>query len=288
MTDQARSLPSIGECTALACAWEVMAPKPGNVHRSADFEASTLHDFITSAIVIAPVMQRASSLRIGELVLESVEATVHWVGTNTNLGLVLLLAPLAKAAAATNGIIDSVAVNKGLDDMGESDAQQVYRAISLVNPGGLGSVSRWDVADEPPADLMAAMTLAADRDAIALQYSNGFEHVLRFVAPLLMEQSAQMRMADAIVYTQMRTMAELPDSLIARKCGPATAQAAAVRAQQVLQLAVDSPDYFAALADFDFWLRADGNRRNPGTTADLIGAGLFVALRNGMIKPPLH
>ncbi len=265
-----------------------MAPKPGNVHRSADFEASTLHDFITSAIVIAPVMQRASSLRIGELVLESVEATVHWVGTNTNLGLVLLLAPLAKAAAATNGIIDSVAVNKGLDDMGESDAQQVYRAISLVNPGGLGSVSRWDVADEPPADLMAAMTLAADRDAIALQYSNGFEHVLRFVAPLLMEQSAQMRMADAIVYTQMRTMAELPDSLIARKCGPATAQAAAVRAQQVLQLAVDSPDYFAALADFDFWLRADGNRRNPGTTADLIGAGLFVALRNGMIKPPLH
>ena len=86
----------------------------------------------------------------------------------------------------------------------------------------------------------------------------------------------------------MQTLAEIPDTLIGRKCGMATAQAAAGRAAKALQHPPGSREYLDALADFDFWLRADGNRRNPGTTADLIGAGLFVALRNGMIQLPLR
>ncbi len=280
---------SIGQCASLACALEVLAPKPGNVHRSADFETATLQDFVVSAIVVGPIMNNAAELRIGELVLQSVAATAQWVGTNTNLGLVMLLAPLAKAAARSGGIVDRQEVRTVLDQMMASDAQDVYAAIRLSRAGGLGSTEKFDVSESPPKDLLVAMSAAANRDTIARQYDNGFEQVFDFVVSKLIQSVSEERpLADAIINTQMQIMAEFPDSLIARKCGLATAQASSGRAAQVLQHTYGSPEYLDALADFDFWLRADGNRRNPGTTADLIGAGLFVALRNGMIELPLR
>lgn len=279
--------PSIGICATLACAWEVIAPKPGNVHRSADFESTTFLDFVTSAIAIGPVMERAASLRLGEVVLQSVEATTRWVSTNTNLGLILLLAPLAKAAAFSSGRIATGDLTRCLNELNETDAADVYRAINLAKPGGLGSAPRWDVAGDAPQDLIAAMRVAAARDMIALQYTNGFEQVFGFVVPELEQHCDKLRLMDAIVYTQMRTMAAFPDSLIGRKCGPEVARTSARRAVAVLQHAPGSEEYLNALSDFDFWLRIDGNRRNPGTTADLIGAGLFVALRNGSIQTPV-
>jgi triphosphoribosyl-dephospho-CoA synthase len=82
-------------------------------------------------------------------------------------------------------------------------------------------------------------------------------------------------------------LAAYPDSLIARKCGPETAARAAAIAQRVLAAGMPGDeDYLLELGEFDFWLRSDGNRRNPGTTADLIAAGLFVVLREGLIRPP--
>lgn len=281
--------PSIGECASLACAVEVLAPKPGNVHRSADFEKSSLQDFVVSAIVIGPVMSAAGHLRIGELVRHSVEATVRWVGNNTNLGLVLLLAPLAKAAANSQGTVDRNLVTDALNAMNTRDAHDVYAAIRLAQPGGLGSSDRFDINESPPDSLLVAMSAAADRDSIARQYAEGFAQVFDFVLPKLIEALQQTgALADAIVRVQMQILAEIPDSLIGRKCGLAVMQNASARAAQVLQNQFNTTSYFDALADFDFWLRADGNRRNPGTTADLIGAGLFVALRNGMIKLPLQ
>lgn len=277
----------IDQCAALACAWEVMAPKPGNVHRAADFESSTLQDFITSAMAIAPIMGRAATLKIGELVLESIEATALWVANNTNLGLVLLLAPLAKAAAASGGGIDSATVRRCLSELDPRDASLVYQAIRTAKPGGLGAVPQWDVSAEPPKDLLQAMGLAAERDAIARQYANGFEDVFGSVAANLTAQvEAGHSLTTSIVHVHVQTMADIPDSLIGRKCGTETARAASALAQRVLHHPIDSPSYIAALGELDFWLRADGHRRNPGTTADLLGAGLFVALRNGMIKPP--
>ena len=83
---------------------------------------------------------------------------------------------------------------------------------------------------------------------------------------------------------QLRLLAKFPDSLIARKCGPQVAQEASDRAAQVRLQTGDAAA--AARAEFDFWLRSDGHRRNPGTTADLVTAGLFVALWCGLIAPP--
>ena len=54
------------------------------------------------------------------------------------------------------------------------------------------------------------------------------------------------------------------------------------RAAEVLRLGSPVDDaYLKALADFDLWLRADSNRCNPGTTADLTASSLFVALLEG-------
>ena len=145
---------SIGQCASLACALEVLAPKPGNVHRSADFETATLQDFVVSAIVVGPIMNNAAELRIGELVLQSVAATAQWVGTNTNLGLAMLLAPLAKAAARSGGIVDRQEVRTVLDQMMASDAQDVYAAIRLSRAGGLGSTEKFDVSEKPAEGLV--------------------------------------------------------------------------------------------------------------------------------------
>ena len=78
------------------------------------------------------------------------------------------------------------------------------------------------------------------------------------------------------------------DSLIARKCGAGAVAAgfAAGRARCCEAGQPGDENYYAALADFDFWLRADGHRRNPGTTADLIAAALFAGLRDGLLPPP--
>ncbi len=272
------SRPSTGQCATLACLWEVAAPKPGNVHRGADFDNLTLEDFLAGAVAIGPAMNAAVDRPLGRTVLEAVEAMRRAVGTNTNLGTVLLLAPLAK-------VPDGEALREGVVDVLRSltpdDARDVYAAIRLAQAGGLGRVDHYDLAGPPPVDLLAAMRSAADRDTVARQYAENFAQVFRCVVPWLREGiEAGRRLPDAIVYLHVRLLAALPDSLIARKCGPQTAAESAARAAAVLESGQPGEeDYDRALADLDFWLRSDGHRRNPGTTADLVAAGLFVGLR---------
>lgn len=281
------SLLSTGQCATLACLLEVAAPKPGNVHRGADFEDLKIEDFLASAVAIGPALDRAAGQRVGTTVLEAVRATREAVGTNTNLGSVLLLAPLAavpREQPLGRGIGEET-VRGVLAALGPDDARDVYEAIRLASPGGLGRVDEHDVTGPPPADLLAAMRAAADRDTVARQYADGFAEVLGFAAPSLQEGLARgWRLPEAIVHAHVRLMARFPDSLIARKCGPGVAARSAALAQGVLGAGEPGDEsYAAALADLDFWLRSDGHRRNPGTTADLVAAGLFVGLRDGWI-----
>jgi triphosphoribosyl-dephospho-CoA synthase len=278
---------AIGQCATLACIMEATAPKPGNVHRGADFEDASYPDFIIAATVIGPIMERAVDSPLGESVLAAVEATRTAVATNTNLGTILLIAPLAKVPRATpieSGIVDV------LNQLTAQDASEVYRAIRVANPGGMGRVESADVSDAPPADLVAAMRLAADRDMVARQYAENFQQVLNVVVPQLKTAlDAGYSLSDSIVHVFLELMAEFPDSLIARRRGLETAQRAAAMAQSVLAAGRPREEaYEQMLADLDFWLRADGHRRNPGTSADLVAAGLFAALREGIIKPPFR
>jgi triphosphoribosyl-dephospho-CoA synthase len=278
---------SIGRCATLATVIEATAAKPGNVHRGADFEDLSYPDFVIAAIAVGPIFDEAVELPLGQIVLSAIEAARHCVYTNVNLGTILLLAPLAKVPrteSLAEGIYDV------LSQTTAADASDVYQAIALARPGGMGKVPESDISGPPPSDLIAAMRLAADRDMVARQYAENFHHVLGIVVPRIKQSLAEgLHLSDSIVRLHLQLMSEFPDSLIARRLGRELAAESAARAAKVLTLGrPGDEDYQLGLAEFDFWLRSDGHRRNPGTTADLIAAGLFAALRDGIIKPPFR
>ncbi len=276
---------SVGDAFTLATIMEATAPKPGNVHRGADFEDLSYPDFVVAAALVGPVIEAANNLPVGQTIHAAVATTRAAVGTNTNLGTLLLVVPLAKVP-----LYLPLAPNIGqvLANLTPQDARDVYDAIRLAQPGGMGRVEEADVADEPPGDLVAAMRLAADRDLVARQYATNFADLFETVVPLLTAAvAAGPDLLAAIVHLHVQLMARFPDSLIARRCGAEIAAQSAARAQRILDSGKPGDEaYDRGLADLDFWLRSDGHRRNPGTTADLVAAGLFVALRDGIIKSP--
>lgn len=278
---------SLGTCATLACLWEATAPKPGNVYRGADFEGLTYADFLTSAAVIGPSFDGAAQQGVGATVLAAVEATRAAVGTNTNLGMLLLFAPLAAVPRETP-LVDGFAGVLGA--LTPQDTRNVYAAIRLAQPGGLGRVEEADVHDDaPPQGLVAAMELASERDLIARQYVNNFEQVLLAADLIDLTLERRLSLSDAIVHAHLRLLAVYPDSLIARKCGIEIAKQASAFAEGVLASGEpDSARFHDAATELDFWLRSDGHRRNPGTTADLIAAGLFVLLRDGRLEWPVR
>jgi triphosphoribosyl-dephospho-CoA synthase len=275
---------SIGQCAMLACLLEATAPKVGNVHRGADFEDLTFTDFAVSAVAIAPALEAARQTGVGTAVYEAIRATRALVPTNTNLGIVLLLAPLA-AVQRDEALASGVA--SVLRSLTAEDSRLVYEAIRLAGAGGLGKSEEMDIAGAAPASLLAAMGAAANRDLIARQYVEDFRLVLDEIAPALVEkQQGGMSLTDAIIRTHLEIIHRHSDSLIARKCGPEESQRIARLAG--VTLAAGEPgeeNYHAALADLDFYLRSHGHRRNPGATADLLAAALFAALRDGMLSP---
>jgi triphosphoribosyl-dephospho-CoA synthase len=277
---------SISQCATLACLLEAIAPKVGNVHRGADFDDLTFTDFAASAVVIGPVLDEAEKQGVGSTVLAAIRSTRQAVSTNTNLGMVLLLAPLA--AVPREERLATASVGQVLARLTADDCDKVYRAIGLAQPGGLGTVNDMDVGQSPPPDLLDAMRAAADRDLVARQYAENYKIVLEEALPALRQGIARgWSLTEAIIHGHLSLIAAHGDSLIARKCGAELSQRAATIAKQVL--AVGSPgdeDYYAAVSDFDFWLRSDGNRRNPGSTADLMAAALFAGLRDQLLPPP--
>lgn len=285
MTDGYRE--TIGLHAQLACVWEATARKPGNVHRFADFDDLTYLDFVTAAAAVAPVLARSPDQRVGRTILEGMRATRRVASTNANLGILLLLAPLTKAAA---GADLRAGLTRVLDYLDVEDARLVYEAIRLANPGGLGQAPEQDVRDEPTQTLREVMALAANRDGIARQYAYGFRELFDVGAPAVLEGIAQTgSMEGAIIFAHLRLMARCPDTLIARKCGLAEAEESARRARGVLDAGwLHNPGGRAALAGLDAWLREKGRRRNPGTTADLIAACLFVLLHRGDVAAPLQ
>lgn len=268
----------------LACVLEATARKPGNVHRDRDHRGLTYLQMLASASAIGPDLENVAPDQVGRSILDAVRATQTVVSTNSNLGIVLLLAPLAAAANQAGDLRTNL---KGiLDSLSIDDAKFAFEAIRLANPGGLGSTAEQDVSQTPTVSLLVAMQMAADRDAIALQYANGFEQVFGLVVPSLLEELSHGRTLEAaITLTYLRTLAEVPDSLIARKHSPGNAVTVSAKAKETLHSVANliNTELFAhpSLTEFDRWLIE--NRYNPGTTADLIAAGLFCGLQSDAI-----
>jgi triphosphoribosyl-dephospho-CoA synthase len=275
-----------------ACWLDVAVRKPGNVSFASPGHGMEASMFIASAQAAAGALFEPG-LGVGARIERAVKATWAVAGCNTNLGILLLCAPIALAIerqpGATTRPALQAAVESVLAALDVEDARAAYRAIAHARPGGLGSAPAEDVRDVPSIDLRAAMALAAQRDLIARQYRDGFADLfaLAFEAPLGAlcgvhgpEDPAALPDADTVARVQRLYLAWLSgfaDSHIVRNHGEGVAQTvmAAAQAWRKRERAGAVLDADAGFASWDASLKAA--RINPGTSADLTVAALLLA-----------
>ena len=284
-----------GWCVAIACSLEASAPKPGNVHPLVDYPDLSHAELVAAGSAIASVLDSAASRRPGATIRAAVEASRSVTRSNANLGIVLAVTPLAAVPAGTTPT--PAAAKAVLATLGPEDARDCYEAINMARPGGMGRRGRWDVAGEPPADLLAAMRDSADRDQIARLWARGYEPLFAgLVADLERELLSGHDVGTAIVRGFLRQLAREPDSLIARKHGMTVAAAVSARAADVLAAGLAAWPEAVHAFERDLWsgrgfagfVPPPGGARpgtiNPGTTADLVAAALYVLLATGRLQ----
>jgi triphosphoribosyl-dephospho-CoA synthase len=261
-----------------ACRDELESPKPGNVHLFAPGHRMEAQDFLESAEAAASAIA-AGDLSVGARILGAVEATKARVGQNTNLGILLLCAPLAHAALRFPVAPLREALERTLAGLTQEDAGLAFRAIALAGPAGLGSAAEHDVNAPARVTLLEAMRVAAPRDRIAFQYANGFGDIFGLgLAELAAAREAGAEPWLATLRVYLRFFSAFADSHIARKFGAGAAEQARREAGEFVEKQGDWTDPERVRADalaFDAALKAQG--LNPGTSADLTVATLFAA-----------
>ncbi len=269
----------------LACLFEASIDKPGNVSPRVGFADARFEDFGTSAVAIGPALRDAGLATVGETIARAVADTRRLVATNTNLGMILLLAPLSRAAARPEARGDlRAALRRVLTDLTVQDARLAYAAIRMASPAAMGEVDRHDIGeDDVTVTLRAAMDAARERDSIAREYVTDFEITFTLGAGTLRrcwQEGAAF--SDAVVMAFLMILTEVPDTLIARKNGAAAAEDVSRRAARALAAGGSlSKQGRACLAELARELGDDAHALNPGTTADLVAASLFVFLTEG-------
>lgn len=257
-----------------ACRAELDALKPGNVHRFAPGHGMETRHFEDAAHAAAGVIARPG-LTVGARIAQAVDASFDAAGLNTNLGIILLCAPLAAAALAPGGAPLRDRLAEVLASLDVADARDAFGAIARANPGGLGAADAADVRAPAAVTLKAAMALAAARDLIARQYVTDFADIFTLGVPALDAEPLQQARVEA---AYLAFLSAFPDSHVARKFG--AAQAEAVR-QEAIALsealpALSGEARHGRLLAFDARLKAAG--LNPGTSADLTVASIFTGL----------
>ncbi len=271
------SAAQISELFLAACRAELDALKPGTVHVHASGHGMEVAQFAASAAASAPFIA-AAGIGVGARILGAVEASFAAAGCNTNLGILLLCAPLAAATEMPGEATLRQRLRVVLNGFDHEDAAAVFAAIRLANPGGLGAVPEQDVATAPTVGLFEAMALAAARDRIAAayvtDYADTFEFGVKVLAGALAHTDDPLL---AVTTLHMAYLAYFPDSHITRKHGAAMAET--VRGQAYALAPAWQPvaqrNTLPKLLDFDAELKR--LNVNPGTTADLGVATLFTA-----------
>ena len=276
---------SVGDRVRIAIETECSSIKAGNVHPHAGFHDLTHEHFMVAAKAIGAAIDEHVGESLGQIVWQSVKAMMASAGTNTSLGTILLMAPLAVAAnrmgneecGFSHTLQDQV--REVLTTLVPEDSVAIYEAIRIAKPGGLGDSQSMDVRESAPDCILDAMRTAAEWDDIALQYVSDFELVFSLSQRMKSGQiSGEHSKLDEIRSLQMELLSERVDSLIARKNGLDFAKEVKKRAGEVIAAgAFGSDEYERAWQAFDLFLRDASHRGNPGTIADLIAASLFVA-----------
>jgi triphosphoribosyl-dephospho-CoA synthase len=259
-----------------ACVTDVRAFKPGNVSVASPGHGMSADDFISSADAMAAAIA-APAASVGQRILRAIEATRTVVQMNTNLGIVLLCAPLAHAAAVVS--VEPLLrerVRGVLARLDIEDAELAYGAIRIASPGGLGRSDRHDVAEKPRVTLRDAMKEAQDRDRVARQYASDYGDIFETGLSALQHGLSRWRSRQwAAVHAYLVFLARHADSHVARKHGDEVAASVSVQARELSQSlgrASDPAREMPALEAFDRQLKA--RSINPGTSADMTVAAL--------------
>ena len=300
----------IARCLELAILYEVSGyPKPGNIHRTADFPKTTFEHYLASAVAITPSFRRAaeqgirvregeidpSDVGIGSIIKDAVDCMLmSQSGGNTLLGAIILLAPIAAAAGMTK-IFSLPKLRKNIRVIVESttseDAVAVYDAIALVNPGGLNKVAELDVTDpeskkkilDEEITLLDTFKIASSHDSIASEWVNNYPITFDLGYPYFVKQLKETENINtATVHAFIKILSEVPDTFISRKVGQAKAENISVEAKEILkQGGLTTSLGRDLLGKFDISLRDPKNDLSPGTTADITEAVLALNNLNG-------
>jgi len=312
MTEPMARHDEIGSALQLAILLEVSAyPKPGNVHRTRDFKRTRFEHFLASASVLgsqfrlaalrgATIAQdsRDAKLMIGERIKSAVEACSEWQhGGNTSLGSILLLVPIAYAAGMIRprSRLTPAMIRQNLKRVVRrttpTDVVNVYEAIRVATPGGIGTAPELDANDDDSIaeiqrrglSLLDIFRISTSYDSISSEWANDFSITFEIGLPALTrELRSTGDINKAIVDTYLKILCKIPDTLIARKQGEETARQVTLRAKRVMKLGgMKTPQGRRAVLQMDRELRRQGNEWNPGTTADLTASALSVLVLSG-------
>jgi triphosphoribosyl-dephospho-CoA synthase len=304
----------ISKCLELAVLFEISADKPGNVNLTTGFEGTCYEHFLASAVATAPWFELAaergiavsqkeisvSDVMVGQIVRNCVWDIDSWQhGGNTLLGTVILLSPIAVAAGMTSVVKQNVfeiqQLRENLKCVTEStlseDAINVYEAIKIANPSGLGKAPELDINDSDSVSrivkknitLYHVFKIASAYDRVCSEWVSNYPITFELAYPFLTREVSKDKDLDkAIIHTFLKVLAEYPDTFIARKIGIEKAKEVSVKASEILELGgLETSLGRKSLHEFDLQLRKSSNDLNPGTTADIVAAALALCILNG-------
>jgi triphosphoribosyl-dephospho-CoA synthase len=301
----------ISKCLELAILLETSVNKPGNVNRMNGFESTRYEHFLASAVAVTSSFELAaqrgistsqgeisvSAVEVGQIIKESVTNINAWQhGGNTLLGTVILLSPIAVAAGMVSTSEENFMqtmrekVKAVVEATTPWDAVNLYEAIRIAKPGGLGGSSQLDVNDPNSVDrilkegisLYQIFKIASEYDLISSEWVNDYHITFDTAYPSLTQQLKSDKLDAAVIHAFLKVLAENPDTLIARKTSAEKARRISLEAREILELGgLDTMKGKESLNKFDLRLRSSSNLLNPGTTADIIAAALALCLLAG-------
>jgi len=303
----------ISKCLELAILFEVSADKPGNVNLTTGFEGTHYEHFLASAVAATPWFELAAergiavsrkeisvnNVLVGQIIRNCVWDIDSWQhGGNTLLGTVILLSPIAVAAGMTSVVKENFEIQqlrKNLKCITEStlpeDAVNVYEAIKIANPSGLGKAPDLDLNDSNSVNrivkenitLYQVFKVASVYDRVCSEWVSNYPVTFEVAYPFLIRQIGKaIGLNKAIVHTFLKVLAEYPDTFIARKIGIEKAREVSAKASEILELGgLETSLGRKSLHEFDLQLRKSSNDLNPGTTADIVAATLALCILNG-------
>jgi triphosphoribosyl-dephospho-CoA synthase len=301
----------ISKCLELAILLEASAHKPGNVSAVTNFENTRYEHFLASAVAARPSLEyaaergiavqerkiRAADVGVGQIIKDCVADIDLWQhGGNTLLGTVILLAPIAVAAGMTPSQDDlGTNLRKNMKIVIESttpeDAVNVYEAMKIAKPSGLGKAPKLDINDpestkrivEEKITLFRVFQIAEEYDTICSEWVNNYPITFDLAYPFLTELIEKRDdLNQAIIHTFLKVLAACPDTFIARKTSLETAKEVSSEAGEILSLGgLETNEGRQRLTEFDAKLRRSSNLLNPGTTADIVAAALAICTLRG-------